>query len=169
MTVLKEIVHFSYFFLRQNVSLPAISTSGRAVLCFLYQRSGPYWILLPDLSCEFFWWCPNKGQGDSAENYSGLLNASIANFLRTTLRKYTFVYFWCGGYTLAKTCAHWPMNRTQVVHFLFLRLFAEFCARFAFFLRSFRATCWYNSRLILANVCRSLARDWEAAYSQLPT
>ena len=130
-------MHVSYFFLRQNVSLPAVSTSGRAVLCFFVSA---FFSLLDFTSWPlvwFFWWCPNKGQGESAENYSGLLNASIANFLRTTLRKYTFVYFWCGGYTLAKTCAHWPMNRAQVVHFLFSRLFAEFCARFAFFCARF--------------------------------
>ena len=130
-------MYFLYFFLRQNVSVPVVSTSGRAVLYFLYQPFSPYWILLPDLSYEFFWWCPNKGQGESIENYLGLLNANITNFLRIILCKYIFVYFWCGGYTLAKTCAHWPMNRTQVVHFLFLRLFAEFCVRFAFFCARF--------------------------------
>ena len=120
------------------MSLPGVSTSSRAVLCFffvsVFYSFGGFtsWPLL-----WIFWWCPNKGQGESAKkNYAGLPNASVADFLWTTLRKYTFV-FCCGNYKLAKTCAHWPINGTQVVHFLFLRLFAEFCARFAFFCARF--------------------------------
>ena len=49
------------------MSLPAVSTSSRAVLCFFVSVFYSFGVLLPGLCCEFFWCCPNKGQGESAK------------------------------------------------------------------------------------------------------